>query len=185
MKKPISIALILLSAISAAAQKTNDAIAKQIKDLRAEKTITLSYDESSGASKIFARAENFADGESRAAGVEAMNFGMAFFYVGKTLAAPPDTINLTFMALTKKPRFAAAHNWVATLTGGPLDLGDARYATKKGENIEYLNFKISRTDLAMLAASTNVKFKLGTFDFTFTPAQMTMLKNLIAITETH
>lgn len=186
MKTIFSIAaVILLSSALAPAQKTNDTISTQLKSLKADKNITLSYDAGSDSSKIMVRADNFDDKETSKAGLQAMNFGMAFFYQGKSLAAPPETINLTFWVLTKKPQFAAANNWTVTLAKETLDLGAARYSAKPGEKMEYLNFKISRTDLAKIAAGTSVKFKLGTADFTFTPEHLTIFKNLLAISDSH
>ena len=53
MKNFIAIVSIVIFAVSiASAQKTNDAMAKQIKSLKADKSITLTYDEASNASKI-------------------------------------------------------------------------------------------------------------------------------------
>ena len=179
MKFLAVIAAAFLLCVSVSAQKTSDAIQRQIKSLNAEKQIELSND--GGASKIFGRAENFADAEARAAHIEAMNFGMAFFFPGTTLAAPPDTINLTFWVLTKKPQFAASSKWLITLPNGTLDLGESRYSGKG--QMEYLNFKITRDDLAKIAAAGDVKFKLGTANFTFTPSQIQLFKNIIAISE--
>ena len=186
MKNLISLAAIILFAFSIApAQKTNDAIAAQIKSLKAEKSITLSYDASSNASKIFARADNFSDAEAKRAGIQAMNFGMAYIYVGKALAAPPETFDFAFWVLSKNPRFASERAWTVTLTGETLDLGDARYGAKPREDMEYLNFHVSRDDLGRIAASPSVKFHLGGYDFTFTASQLTIFKNLITITDTH
>ncbi len=178
MKNVLLLAIVLATALTVCAQKTNDAIQKQIKSLKADKQITLSYDKASNASKIMATAGNFADSEAKKAGIQAMNFGMAFFYPGQSLAASPDTINLTFWVLTKKPAFAAGHAWTTTT----LNLGDARYAAKPGENMEYLNFKIARADLSKVAASDG-KIKLGSYNFTFTPEQLQLLKAIIAVSE--
>lgn len=175
--------LILALSISAFGQKTNDAIQKQIKSLKADKQITLSYDRGGNASKIMATAENFADKDAKAAGVQAMNFGMAFFYVGQSLAASPEYINFTFWVLTKKPQFANGSRWIVTLPSGDIDLGDSRYVGKPGESMEYLNFKIKRDDLAKIAAASNVKFKLGQKQFTFTPGHIQMFKSLIAVSQ--
>jgi hypothetical protein len=184
MKYSITTSLVILAFASAGfAQKTNDAIAKQIKSLKADKQITLTFDGSS--TKVMATAGNFDSKEASAAGIQAMNFGMAFFYPGKTLSAPPETINLTFWVLTKKPQFANAHHWTATTDKETLDLGDARYAAKRSENMEYLNFKISRPNLTKMAAANNVKFKLGHSDFTFTPEHLSMLRKIIAISDSH
>jgi hypothetical protein len=179
MKFPTTIVAALLLCVSVSAQKPADAIQRQIKSLGAEKQIELSND--GGASKISGRAENFADAEARAAHIEAMNFGMAFFFPGTTLAAAPDTINLTFWVLTKRPQFAGSSKWVVMLPNETLDLGDSRYSGKG--QMEYLNFKITRSDLAKIAAGSNVKFKLGSASFTFTPEHLQLFKNIIAISD--
>ncbi|CAN5447955.1 hypothetical protein BH10ACI2_BH10ACI2_18870 [soil metagenome] len=174
-------AFIFFAFDSAYAQKTNDAILKQIKSLKAEKTIELSYDESGNTSKIMVRSENFDGKEAGKTGIQAMNFGMAFFYAGTALQTPPETIALTFWVLTKKPQFAAAHNLVVALGNETLDLGDARYAARPGESMEYLNFKISRADLAKIAAGPGAKFRIGTADFTFSPQHLAIFRDLLAI----
>jgi len=183
MKNLISVAAIIAFSLSiASAQKSNDAITKQIRSLKAEKFITLTYDAGSNASKIFVRADNFSDSDAKKAGIQAMNFGMAHIYVGQSLAAPPDSFDLAFWVLTKKPRFATANAWTITLGGETLDLGDARYGAKPREDMEYLNFHVSREDLAKIGAGSNVKFHLGSAEFTFTSAQLTLFKDLLAIT---
>ena len=182
----VFICFIIGSSFSAVfAQKSNDAIAAQIKSLKADKTITLIYDAPSNTSKLMIRADNFLDSEANKAGIQAMNFGMAFFYTGTVLQTPPETLNLTFWVLTKKPQFATANKWIVKLTPDALDLGDARYAAKPGESMEYLNFKINRTDLAKIAGGTGVKFRLGTADFTFTAEHIAIFKNILAILGDH
>ena len=183
MTKLFSLSLLLFAALSISAQKNNDAITSQLKSLKADKQITLSYDSAANATKIMVIADNFADAESKKAGIQAMNFGMAFFYPGKALAAPPETINFTFWVLSQKPQFAGSHAWKATVGTETLDLGDSRYAPKPSDNMEYLNFKITRADLAKIAAGTNVQFKLGAADFTFTAAHIAIFKSLIAVTD--
>ena len=183
MVKLLTLSLVLFAALSISAQKTNDQITSQLRSLKADKQITLSYDSSSNATKIMVIGDNVSDAEAKTAGIQAMNFGMAFFYPGKALATAPETFNITFWVLTKKPKFADAHTWKATVGTDTLDLGDARYAYKASESEEFLNLKITRADLAKIAAASNVKFKLGTADFTFTPAQLSTFKSLIAITD--
>lgn len=181
MKRHLSITFVLLFlALSASAQKTNDAIQKQIKSLKADKQITLTFD--GGSTKIMAIGDNFADAEAKAAGIQAMNFGIAYFYPGKELTTPPETINFTFWVMSKKPKFADAHAWKATIGTETLDLGDARYVAKSGENMEYLNFKLKREDLVKIANSTG-KITIGTSNFTFTASQLTLLKNIIAVSD--
>ena len=184
MMRMVLVSLLLcLATVGVVAQKSNDAIQKQIKSLKADKSIFLTFDGSS--SKIMASASNFSDSDAKTANVQAMNFGMAFFYPGKQLANPPESINFTFWVMSKKPRFASTTGtWEVTLPSGTLRLGEYRYAGKPNENMEYLNFKISRDDLAKIAASpSNVKFRLGVAMFTFTSEQMQLLRNYILISD--
>ncbi len=113
MKFLVSGCLTLIVCLSVAGQKTNDAIQKQIKSLKAEKTIFLSYDGSS--SKLMGVASNFSDSETKAAGVEAMNFAMAFFYVGQTLTAPPDRYQFHLLADVKEAAFRRLDRPVGSL----------------------------------------------------------------------
>lgn len=183
MKKYFLLPLIVLFTIGAAfgQAKSNEAIAKQIKDLNAGKNITLSYDEASKMSKIMVVGDDFGSEQDKRIGVEALNFGMAFFYPGKTLNAAPDEINFTFWVLNKKPKFAASHAWTATLRNETLDLGDARYVAKPKENMEYLNFKISRENLEKIARGADVKLKIGDAELKFTPKHLRTFANLLKI----
>lgn len=167
----------------AISQKSADELSKQIKSLKAEKSIELSFDAGSNTSKVMARSENFDSKEASKAGLQAMNFGMAFFFAGSTLSQTPDSINLTFWVLTKKPQFAGSNKFIVKIGSEELDLGDARYTARPAEEMEYLNFKIKRDDLVRIAAGTNVKFKLGAADLTFTPAQLTLFRNILAVSD--
>ncbi len=163
--------------------KTNEALARQIKDLKADKNITLTYDAASDMSKIMVRGDDFGREQDKRAGVDAMNFGMAFFYQGKTLGAAPDTINFTFWVLNSKPKFTAAHAWTLTIGDETLDLGTARYAAKPNENMEYLNFKITRENFEKIARAAEVKMKIGAAELQFTPQQLRTFANLLKIVE--
>ena len=181
MNKSVVLSLLLfVSVFPAVAQKTNDAVTKQIKSINA-KGISLMPD--ANTSKIMASAESVDQKESSRAGIQAMNFGMAVFYPGTSIAASPDPINLTFWVLSKKPRFATDNKWTATLAKGPLELGAPVYVPKPGANMEYLNFKISRGDLARIAAENAVKFTLGSAEFTFTNSQLQLIRNFLAVTD--
>lgn len=182
MKSSLSIILIALSlSVAAHAQRSNDAIQKQIKTLKAEKQITLTFE--GNTSKVMVISDNFADSEAKTAGIQAMNFGVAFFYPGQTLTVSPEEFNFAFWVLTKKPQFANGSRLVVKLPDGDLDLGDSRYAGKPGENMEYLNFKIKREDMKKIAAGSKVKFSLGQREFTFTASQLTALSNLMAVSD--
>ncbi|MFM9903046.1 MAG: hypothetical protein ACKVQJ_00575 [Pyrinomonadaceae bacterium] len=186
MKNIILVTLTIFAfSLTTTAQKTNGAIQKQIKSLKADKQISLTYDNASNSSKIFVRADNFSDAESKKAGIQAMNFGMAINYAGNALAATPENIDLAFWVMSKKPVFTTSRNWTVTLGTDTLNFGDARYSAKPGENMEYLNFKITREELVKIATGTNVKFHLGNTEFTFTPEHLTMFKNLLTISDFH
>jgi len=179
----LPLAVLFLASALSAQSKTNEAIAKQIKDLKAEKAITLTYDEASKTSKIMVVAEDFGKSQNKRAGVEAMNFGMAFFYPGTTLTFAPAEINLTFRVSNKKPKFAEAHRWTVTVGSETIDLGEARYAARPKENMEYLNFRISRADLEKIARSPDVKFKLGNAELKFTPEHLKNFHDFLKLSE--
>lgn len=180
----LTISFLLFVAGTPAQSKTNDAIAKQIKSLKADKTFTLTYDKGSNMSKLMAIGDNFAEAEAKKAGIQAMNFGMAFFYQGQTLTAAPDPIAITFWVMSKKPQFAAKHKWVILLgKDSVVDHGDGQYAARVSENMEYLNFKISRQDLTNVASGGDLKFTLGTAEFHFTPEHLKLFKNLLDLSD--
>lgn len=184
MKSTLTLLLsVVVFAFSAHAQDTNKVLANRIKELKAEKTITLTYNAKANSSKIMAQTDNFDSKEASKAGIQAMNFGMAFSYPGNELAAPPDEIALTFWVLTKQPRFAAANTWKVTLDGGTLDLGPARYTARPASGMEYLNFKITPSDLAKFALGSKAEFVLGNYKFAFTPAQLVILRNFLSIAD--
>jgi len=182
MKSILAVVLLLAGTFAVTAQKSNDAVQKQIKSLHAEKSIYLSYD--GNASKLMGVASNFDDSETRAAGIQAMNFAMAVFYQGQQITDAPDTVNFTFWPMSKKPRFATTGAWVVDLPSGSMNLGDYRYAAKPSENMEYLNFKMSRADLTKIAAANSpVKFHLAGQSFSFTSDQLQLLRNFLAVSD--
>jgi hypothetical protein len=184
MRSIFPLILVLLASLALSAQtKSNDVIAKQIKALKADKVFTLSYDKGSGMSKVMGSSESFTGAEAKKAGIQAMSFGTAFFYQGRSLTAAADPIALTFWVMTKKPQFAANHKWTAVVGTDTLDLGDAQYAARAGENMEYLNFKISRENLKKITGQANVKFKLGTAEFQFTAIQLKLLADLLKLSD--
>lgn len=174
----VAVVLFLLAAAAFGQSKSNDAIARQIKTLKADKSITLTYDAAADTTKIMVVAENFGQEQQKAAGIDAINFGMAFFYPGQSLAASPEEIALTFWVLNKKPKFASSHKW----TTATLDLGDARYAARASEEMEYLNFKVSREDLTKIAASDG-KFRLGAADLQFSAEHLRIFNAILAISD--
>lgn len=176
------IVFLLLACVSALSQKSNNEINEQIKQLNIEKSITVSYD--GNTSKVMAIADNFADGESSRAGIQAMNFAVGFFYPGDRLKEEPDPIMLTFWILTKKPRFAEVKSVVFAIDDESLTIDDIRYAAKARENVEYINCKISRADLSKITSGHNVRVRIGTGEFKFLPEQLRMMSDVLIISKT-
>lgn len=183
MNKIFSVSLlILIFAIAGVAQpKTNDAMAKQLKTLKADKTFGLNYDVASDATKILGFSEDFGKEQTSKNKLLSFRFGLTFFYPGKTLNAAPSEFPLTFQAQSKKPVFANAHKLIFTIDGTDLDLGEARYASKNG--IEYLNFKLTREQLETLAKGKNVSLKIGAAQFNLTADKIKMFADLLALSD--
>ncbi len=183
MKKLIflSIFMLLFTAHIFGQTKNNDAIERQIKNLRLAQTFRLTYNSESDMSKIMAFAEDFGGEQDKRAKVQGFSFGMAFFFQGKTLSVAPDPINLTFWVKTKKPQFAEAHHLTIYAGTETLDLGDARYAAKPNENMEYLNFKFPREVIEKIGKSNEAKIKIGNSEFIFTPEHLKVFSAMTKI----
>lgn len=184
MKLPLLILAVLAFSLNLAAQsKSNDAIAGQLRELRAGRSLTLTYDQPSNTSKIMGVADNFANTEADEAGIQAMNFAIGFYYSGDSLTKSPDPMMLTFWVLSKKPRYTVEHDLTIFGDQEIMTLGTARYVSKPRMNMEYLNFEISRENLAKIAGRTNVKFRLGDAEFTFTRSQLKLLADILIVSE--
>lgn len=170
--------ILTLSGAAFSQGKTDEAMSKQLKALKADKTYGLNYDKDSNVSKIYGFGENF--DEAKRYKLEFFRFGLAFFFPGRTLVAAPDTYNLTFQAGGKKPVFAASHALKFTIDGTDLDLGEARYV---GKDIEYLNFKLTREQLTKIAKGKDVRAKFGAAEFAFKPEHIKMFANLLALSD--
>ena len=168
------LAILLLAALSFSQEKTNDQINRQIRSLGVER-VNVSFDASSNMSKLMAVAENFSNRDADSAGVQAINFALGFFYAGSSLKSAPESVHFTFWVLTKKPRFAERHHLTVDADSKQLDLGDARYAAKPAQNMEYLNFELSRADLAAIGSAKTVTFRLGEHKFSATASQLKLI----------
>ena len=168
----------MLAGAALAQGKSSEAMAKQLKTLKADKTFALNYDKSSDVSKIYGFGESFA--EAGRYKLEFVRFGLAFFFAGKTLASAPDSYTLTFQAGGKKPLFAGAHRLTLTIDNTDLDLGEARYVSK---DIEYLNFKLTREQLSKIAKGKVVRAKLGDLEFALTAGHIKMFADLLALSD--
>lgn len=176
---PLIFALIFASFAGGQARSADD-IRRRMRDLKADRVYTLTYDEASNSSKLMAVAENMPQKEAERAGAQAINFASAFTFTGKELNATPEKFNLTFWVLSKKLQFAAAHSWTVTAGNAAVEMGDARYVAKPADNMEYLNFVVTLDDLKKIAVA-GAKFKLGNSDFTFTPAQIKLLSDMVSL----
>jgi hypothetical protein len=184
MKVPILILAILTFSLNVFAQsKSNDTIVGQLGQLQAVKSLTVTFDQPSNTSKIMGIADNFASGEADDAGIQAMNFAIGFYYPGDSLTRSPDPILLTFWVLSKKPRFTVDHDLTIFGDQEIMTLGTARYVSKPRMDMEYLNFEISRENLTKIAGRTNVKFRLGDAEFTFTRSQLKLLADILIVSE--
>jgi hypothetical protein len=184
MKCPTSVAAVLLSLTFAiSAQTSNDTMQARINSLSAGKAITITFDSVSGTSKIMAVSENFSKDDASRAGLLAMNFAIGHIYPSDSIVKSPDSYLLTFWVMSKKPRFGANHAMTVVLRDEMLVIGSARYAAKPREQMEYLNFEISRENLMKIAGQTEVRFQLGDEEFTFTKSQMKLLADLLVVTE--
>jgi len=184
MKLPVAAAIAVLSfAFAISAQTSNEAFQGRINSVHAGKNITLTFDAVSNTTKIMAVSENFSKDEAGRSGILAMNFAIGIIYPGNNIVKSPDSYLLTFWVMSKKPRFGASHSLTIALRDEMLVIGSARYAAKPREQMEYLNFEMSRENLMKVAGQTEVRFQLGDEQFTFTPSQMKLFADLLQITE--
>jgi hypothetical protein len=183
MKHSIILAAVISFLVTvASAQVGNDTIQNRINSAHAEKSFTLTFDAAAGTSKLMAVSENFARDEAGRSGILAMNFAIGYIYAGDAMKSEPESFLLTFWVLTKKPQFGSNHSMTVVLREEMLVLGNARYAAKPSQQMEYLNFEISRENVAKIAGQSDVRFHLGDEVFTFTPSQMKLLADLVSIT---
>jgi len=180
----IVITILCASVVTDAQSKPNDTIARQLKALGAESSITLTHDNASNISKVMAISGNFSEPEAKAADVKAMNFAAGFLYPGQSLDKSPDPILLTFWVMAKQNRFGNGHALVLEIDGQTLDLGDSRYVARPRENMEYLNFNLSRDVLTRISAGSGVKFALGGANFTFSRDQLKLFADLLLLSDT-
>jgi hypothetical protein len=170
--------ILMLAGAAFSQAKSDEAISKQLKTLKADKIYALTYDRDSNVSKIFGFSENF--DEAKRSNLSFFRFGLAFFFPTRTLTVAPDSYVLTFQAGGKKPVFASSHVLKFTIDNETLDLGDARYV---GKDIEYLNFKLTREQLSKIAKGKGVKLKIGDVEFTLKPEHIKMFSDLLVLSD--
>ena len=183
MKFTAAVFVVIILAITANAQVSNETIQNRIRSQKAEKSISFTFDAAGGTSKLMGVSENFSKDEAGRSGILAMNFAIGYLYAGDAMTQPADPLLLTFWVLTKKPRFGSNHSLTVVLRDEMLVIGSARYAGKPKQEMEYLNFDISRENLAKIAGQSDVRFMLGDQEFTFTKSQLKLLADLLVVTE--
>jgi len=179
----ICASILLLNFTISAQTLSNETIQKRINSAGAGKSITLTYDAAGMTTKLGGISENFSQDEAGRSGILAMNFALGIFYPGNDLVKSPESFLFTFWVLSKKLRFGANHSLTVALRDEMLVIGSARYSPKPREQMEYLNFEISRENLTKIASQTDVRFQLGDEQFTFTRSQMKLFADLLQITE--
>jgi hypothetical protein len=179
----ICASLLFLTFASAAQPLSNDTIQERINSAKAQKAIVLTYDPAGQTTKLGGVSENFSGDEASRSGILAMNLAIGIFYPGNDLVKSPESFLLTFWVLSKKPRFGTNHSLTVALREEMLVIGSARYVAKPREQMEYLNFEISRENLMKIAGQTEVSLQLGDEEFTFTKSQMKLFADLLTITE--
>jgi hypothetical protein len=184
MKLTLAGLLVATFVFAANAQDLSNAtIQQRIRSVKVDNGITLTFDEAGRTSKLMAISDNFAKDETSRAGLLAMNFALGCIYAGDSLSKSPDNFIFTFWVLTRKPRFSENHAMTVALGEEMLVIGSARYVAKSSQQMEYLNFEISRANLAKIAAETNVRFHLGDDVFVFSRSQLKLIAETLAVTE--
>ena len=153
MKHAITLCVAVFSLTFAAYSQavTNEVLQTRINSAHAENNIALTFEQDSKTTKVMAVSENFSKDEVGRSGILAMNFAIGCFYPGEVFLKSPDSFLLTFWVLAKKPRFGANHALTVTLRDEVLVIGSAQYSPKPREQMEYLNFEISRESLTKIA----------------------------------
>jgi hypothetical protein len=184
MKLTLALVIATLFVSGANAQElSNETIRQRIRSARVDNGITLTFDEAGRTSKLMAISDNFSKDESSRAGTLAVNFALGCLYAGDSLKQPPENFIFTFWVLTRKPRFGENHAMTVALRDEMLVIGSARYVSKPSQQMEYLNFEISRQKLARIAAETDVRVHVGDEIFTLTKSQMKLIAAMVSITE--
>lgn len=176
--------ILFISAFVSAQSKSNDQILAQMKTLNVSKNIQLEYDKSSDYSKLLMISDELTNEQAKKNGLSSLTFGMMYGFNGKVLSFSPDVFILTFWAKGKNTKFAESHHWIATVDSETVDLGDARYARRNGDDREFLNFSITRENLAKIAEGKDVSLSLGNFQFKFNAEQLKQFANFLSLSNT-
>jgi hypothetical protein len=184
MKVFLFLFLLLLAPTTLSAQsRSNDSIRDQINELGAAKHTVVEYNASSNVTTIRAVAENFAEGETKAAGARAMNFAVGMMYVGRELKNASEPFKMAFWVNAQKPVFAQGQPIQIYAGEALVEIRDARHIRRDRDNMEYLNFQLTREQLKTIALYENVRVYVGRHSFTFTKSQLKLMADLFLATE--
>jgi hypothetical protein len=182
MKVILFIFIFIALAISTSAQtRSNETITRDIRSLGSSDSMTVHYDANSNVTTLKAIAENFADAETKRAGIRAMNFAAGAIYLGNSIDKPIDPLTFSFWAMSSKPRFGEKHGLAIVTSAGRMELGDSRYVARARDGMEYLNFSFTREQLAVIA-QPGTTVELGAYTFTMTASQQKMIRDLLKVT---
>jgi hypothetical protein len=183
MRRIIFVTFIILTTIFciSAQSKTLEAVNNQIKTLKAEKYLETRYDKPSNMSKVSAFGGDFGKDQAKANNMNSLSFGMAYFFPGNAMTSAPDSLTTTFWAEEKNPTFAESNVLTFVVDGENLEVGNARYARKNGDARQFLNYSIPRKYIEKIVKGRDVQIKIGKAQFKFKPEQMTVLSNLLAV----
>jgi hypothetical protein len=175
--------ILLLTTFTNAQSKSIEAISEQIKTLKAEKQIQLEYDKSSNYSKLLLISDGFGGEQNRKNNLSSFTFGMMYGFNGRELTMTPEVFVLTFWAKGKNTHFAESHFWKALVDGETVELGEARYARRNGDDREFLNFVVSRDNLEKISNGKVVSFTIGQAEFNVRSESLRMFANLLTISD--
>ena len=175
--------LLAIFVISVNAQRTNESIRQEIAELGAAKTITVEHDARSNVTTIRAVSDNFDEEETKKAGIRAMNFAAGVMYIGTEFKTSPEPVKMSLWAMTSKPVFAGTTVMQVYAGNGLFEIGDVRQVRRERDQMEYVNFQLTREQLKTLALQTNARVVVGRHIFTLTRSQLKLLADLYMATE--
>lgn len=183
MKANLFILVFCAFVVSTSAQtRSNESIVRDIHSLGSSASIIVHYDAGSNVTTLKAIAENFADAETKRAGIRAMNFASGAIYIGNGIDKQLDQLTFSFWAMSSKPRFGERHGLVVVTRTGRVNVGDSRYVARARDGMEYLNFSLTREQLAAIAQN-GTTVELGAYTFTMTASQQKMISDLLKVTD--
>jgi hypothetical protein len=174
-----AVTVLTLAASVSAQSKPNCLIQQQLR--AAGSKATVNFDSNSKVTTLKGVAENFTDADTKRSGAKAMNFAVGTIYSGEKLDRSADPLTLSFWIMSGgKARFGEDHSLFAVGDGGRADLGVGRHTFRR-DGMEYLNFNLTRENIAKLAEAS--VWTIGGKQFTPTSSQSKLLLDVLAATQ--